>query len=108
MNRRFAACVLLLGTALSFGAWSTHSATAQESSYRGQIWEYRVFRMDPAEYSDKSDYKALLQRDGMRKVDSSFREYVLNHLGGEGWELISVEQRAKNMVYFYMKRRKQN
>ena len=106
MNRRFAACVFLVAVVSGFVVWTTLPVTAQEATYRGQKWEYRVFRMDPAEYNEKSDYKALLQREGMRKVESVFREYVLNHLGGDGWELISVEQRAKNLVYFYMKRPK--
>jgi hypothetical protein len=106
MTRRLAVCLLLFAVVSGFALWTTHPVTAQDSEYRGRTWEYRVFRMDPGDYTTKSDYKALLQRDGMRKVDASFREYVLNFLGNDGWELISVEQRSKSLVYFYMKRPK--
>lgn len=105
-NGRILALVLVTALISSLAAWSVRPVVAQDAGYRGLKWEYRVFSMDPADYSNKSDYKEILAREGMRKVDAVFREYVLNHLGGEGWELISVEPRAKNLFYFNMKRRK--
>ena len=69
-------------------------------------WEYRVFRLDPVEYSNKADYRQLLDREGARNVDSAFKEHVLNHLGKAGWEFVDMELRPQNLTYFYLKRRK--
>ena len=79
----------------------TDPAQAQQSR---AAWEYRVFRLDPTDYRDKADYRLILSKQGPRGVDSAFKEHVLNHLGRDGWELVQVEQRSKNLVYFYVKR----
>ncbi len=69
-------------------------------------WEYRVFRMDPADYGDKADYREILRanNDDPLRADPDFHQHVLSFLGGEGWELVSIERPRANLVYFYLKR----
>ena len=93
-----AAALLAAGLALGL-AWRT-PASAQ--AVRG--WDYRVFRLDPVDYNDKADYQAILQRDGPRAAEASFYEHVLDHLGKEGWDLVTVERRGQSLVYLYLRR----
>lgn len=69
-------------------------------------WEYRVFRMDPADYADKADYREVLRLnngDALR-AEPDFHQHVLTVLGQEGWELVQMERARPNLVYFYLKR----
>ncbi len=100
MSKHLAAAALLaLGLALG-AAW--RAPTAQAQGRRG--WEYRVFRLDPQDYTDKQDYQAILKRDGARAVEASFYEHVLQHLGQDGWELVTLERKGQSLVYLYLKR----
>lgn len=99
-------CVGLAATLTTFVLCSPPAAEAQgKKRFNVVQWEYRVFQMDPAEYSDKSDYRAILAREGARKAESVFSQHVLKHLGKQGWELVSLERLRTNVMYFYMKRK---
>ena len=66
---------------------------------------FLVFRLNPVDYQDKADYQRILEehdKDGL-KADSAFQEYVLNHLGEQGWELVGFERRP-GQVNYYLKR----
>lgn len=94
---------LLVAVAALTSALLARPAGAQGAS-RG--WEHRVFRMDPADYADKADYREILRannNDGLR-AEAAFQQHVLSFLGGEGWELVQVERPRPNLVYFYLKR----
>lgn len=69
-------------------------------------WEHRVFRVDPADYDDKADWRAILQQSGNDafRAESAFHEHILQHLGEERWELVQMERVRPNLVYMYMKR----
>jgi hypothetical protein len=100
MKQQLAALALVtLGLALG-AAW--RAPVAQAQSQRG--WDYLVFQLDPEDYSDKQDYRALLEREGPRRVEAAFFEHVLDHLGKEGWELVTHERRGANLVYLYLRR----
>lgn len=99
-------CVGLAATFATFVLCSPPSAEAQgKKRFNVKEWEYRVFQMDPAEYGDKADYRAILAQKGARKAESAFSEHVLKYLGKQGWELVSVERLRTNVIYFYMKRK---
>ena len=101
MNKLVAPALLLFVLLLGALAVQTQPVAAQA----GPTWQYRVFRLDPSEYESKLDYKQLLEREGPRKVEGVFFERVLDHLGGEGWELVQVERRGRaNLTYLYLKR----
>lgn len=94
---------LVVAAAALASSFVARPAGAQ-SAPRG--WEYRVFRVDPADYSDKADYREILRannNDGLR-AEAPFQEHVLSYLGREGWELVQVERPRPGLVYFYMKR----
>ena len=101
--KKLALPLAAIALALSLGNL-TRPAAAQAQSRPS--WEHRVMRLEPSEYTDKADYKQILQREGPRKVDAAFREHVLNHMGKDGWQLVQVEQRSKNLTYLYLKRQK--
>ena len=69
-------------------------------------WEYKIFPMNELEYREKEDYKdiAAKQKDPVKRY-AAFQEYVLNHLGKEGWELVHCDVRSSALSYFYLKRR---
>lgn len=69
-------------------------------------WEYRVFRLDPADYNDKADYREILRANNSDplRAESDFHQHVLTVLGREGWELVQVERVRANLVFFYLKR----
>lgn len=70
------------------------------------VWEYRVFRVDPAEYSGKEDYEAIKAQHGgdPARADAPFQQHVLGWLGKEGWELVSVERLRPNLPQYILKR----
>jgi hypothetical protein len=69
-------------------------------------WEYKIFPMNELEYREKKDYKdiASKHKDPVKR-HAAFQEYVLNHLGKRGWELIYCDIRSSALSYFYFKRR---
>jgi hypothetical protein len=101
--KKLALPLALIALAFSLGGMLP-PVTAQARSEAP--WEYRVFRLDPADYTDKADYKLILQREGPRGADSAFREHVLNHLGRDRWELVQVGKQTKALTYLYLKRPK--
>ena len=72
----------------------------------GGRWEHRVFRVDPADYEDKADWRTILQQNGNDpfRAESAFHEHILTHLGEERWELVQMERVRPNLVYFYLRR----
>ena len=93
----------LAALAIALSVYGLTAGPAQAQA-RG-TWEYRVFSLDPTEYQDKADYKSILDKEGPRKSDSAFKEHVLNYLGKQGWELVDMEIRQQNLIYYYLKRR---
>ncbi|MGE0709106.1 MAG: hypothetical protein AB7N76_00430 [Planctomycetota bacterium] len=76
----------------------------QARPYAGQLWDYRVFRLDEREYKDKLDYQQILREEGSRGAEAVFFQRVLHYLGEEGWELVTFERRGAEVVYLYLKR----
>ena len=56
--------------------------------------------LTPAEQS-RHTYTLLMI---VRRFESVFFQRVLEHLGQEGWELITLERRQQGIVYLYLKR----
>ena len=95
---------LLAGAALfALGSAVSQPAAAQQAKVAQ--WEYRCFRLDPKEYEDKEDYRQILKKFGRGGAEAAFYERVLDYLGKEGWELVSVERRTPRIAYLYLKRR---
>lgn len=95
---------LLLGAALFLlGSLVSQPVAAQQT--RPVQWEYRCFRLDPQDYEDKEDYKQIYKKFGRRGAEATFYERVLDYMGKEGWELVSVERRTPAIAYLYLKRR---
>jgi hypothetical protein len=92
--------VLALGFCL---AGSAPPAVAQGGAKT--VWEYRVFRLDKADYKDKVDYQAILRSEGRKSAEAAFYQRVLTYLGKEGWELVTLERRGGDVAYLYLKRR---
>ena len=92
-----AAALFLLGSLVS------RPAAAQQA--QASKWEYRCFRLDPKDYEDKEDYKQIYKKFGRRGAEAAFYERVLDFMGKEGWELVSVERRTPAVAYLYLKRR---
>ncbi|HBP16338.1 MAG TPA: hypothetical protein DEA08_00915 [Planctomycetes bacterium] len=94
----------LVGAALfALGSVVSQPAAAQQA--RVTQWEYRCFRLDPKDYEDKEDYKQIYKKVGRRGAEAAFYERVLDYMGKDGWELVSVERRTPAVVYLYLKRR---
>jgi hypothetical protein len=102
--KRAAFFVVLLATILV--ATQAPRVVAQE---KPSPYEYRVFLVDAREFSDKDDWKQVLEQEGGNAfhADATFKAYVLNHLAKEGWELVQVVQTTKDkpeIVHFYLRR----
>jgi hypothetical protein len=96
------ALVLLAAALLSLAA--SRPAGAQGAG--AGRWEYNVFRVDPADYADKADWREILARnngDGLR-AEPDFHQHILRHLGEERWELVQMERVRPSLVYLYLKR----
>ena len=100
----FAALALAACAWLPGAPWRLSPAQAAPPTQ--QVWEYRVFRMAPADYQNKADYLAIKRKAG-KGVEAAFTEHVLNYLGKEGWELVQAERRNPNLLYLYLRRPKQ-
>lgn len=96
----------LLGLFLALALNAASAQQQDESAWRGQRWEYRVFRMNAVDYEDKADYQQILKENDKdpTKADAAFQEHVLNWLGEQGWELIGIERRHANQLHYYLKR----
>ena len=74
MNR-FAAGALALALFCAGALWAHRPAVAQQANQ--DVWEYRVFRMDPVDYQDKQDYKAILDKEGPRAGDAAPADFEM-------------------------------
>jgi len=103
-TRRWTLGALLAAAALAGFLLLLRPVDPAAAQARATGWEYDVFLIDPADYNDKADYQAILQREGPRRAESEFLEHVLDHLGRDGWELVALERRAQTTLYLYLKR----
>ncbi len=100
--------------ALVAGALLGTRAVVAQSDSSKSAWEYKVFLVDGRDFQDKDDWKAILEKAGGNafKADADFKEYILNYMANDGWELMQVVQPVKEakgggggeIVHFYMRR----
>lgn len=90
---------LLLGGALL-------RAEAQPPPPPATVWEYKVLRVDPADYNGKEDYEQIKAQHGgdATRADAPFQQHVLTWMGKEGWELVAIERLRPNLPQYVFKR----